>query len=183
MNLQIRVSLDGKKAISSRIDSFKDDFVRESTLAIRNKAIAHSPRDSGALPRLPLDDYRKNDPPLQEAWETDTENPKRSVIFNNTPYLKFLLDGNHANSPDGLIRPKKGHIFHFKNRWTGEEIFATSVRPIDPNAIGKRYTSRPYSFRKDIIERAMREGSQDAIAAMEGKAKWRGILAIRLTQQ
>lgn len=182
MNLQIRVSLDGKKAISSRIDSFKDDFVRESTLAIRHKAIAHSPRDSGALPRLPLDDYRKNDPPLQEAWETDTENPKRSVIFNNTPYLKFLLNGNHANKDDGMIHPKRGRVFCFRSRFTGDIVFTPYVKPIDPNAIGK-YASRPYSFRKDIIERAMREGSQDAIAAMEGKAKWRGILAIRLTQQ
>lgn len=173
MRLQIHVAVDPNTTSLEELTEIKQDLVRESMLAVRDIAQETSPSDPDRL--------RPNIPPLKEQWAGQMQNPLRASVTNDAFYAKYLLRGNHANDPDGLIHPKGDKPFRFRRRDNGKIVFAWAVKPIDPDNI-HRTVPRPYSFKRDVVEYAMEHGSEHAINVMGGREAWRGVLAVRLTR-
>lgn len=173
MRLQIHLALDPEETSPEELEELRADAAIGISLSVRNAVRQENPEDPWRInPHLPS---------MKEKWRVEEDGKFRARVVNDADYARYLLRGNHANNPDGLIHPRGDKPFRFRRRDTGEIVYSWGVKPIDPDHIF-RTVPRPYSFRRDVIEYAMQHGSMHALEVMSGRESWRGVLAIRLTR-
>jgi len=173
MRLQIHIAIDPKETTPEEVAEIRRQAVEGISLSVRNAAREQTPDDGGRL--------APNVPNMKEKWRVDETGNLHAKVVNSAKYAQYLLHGNHSIESDGYIHPKGDHPFRFRRRDTGQIVYAWKVRPIDPENIS-RTVPMPYSFRRDVIEHAMRHGSLHALDVMSGREEWRGVLRVRLTQ-
>ena len=128
--------------------------------------------------------YHKNSPSLAESWTATPEGKMRAVVSTDKFYAWYLLHGNPPNGTGadaGYIVPTHSKFMKFRRRDTGAWVYAKRVKPLNPSNIHVT-VPRPYSFRRDVLDRSIRHGAEHAINVLNGRESWRGVLKVRLTE-
>jgi hypothetical protein len=179
MKLSIHVAVDPKETPLDQIASMKAEAVQETMLAVHDALRAQTEALSSDPGR-----YHPNTPSLAESYKAVPEGTLRAVIGTDSFYGRYLMHGNPTNGTgkdEGYIVPTMSKFMKFRRRDTGEWVYAKRVRPLNPNNIHVT-VPRPYSFRRDVVDYAMRHGAEHALDVLNGRESWRGVLQVRLTE-
>ena len=69
---------------------------------------------------------------LRAGWQIRSQGTDTRVVFNDVPYLKYVMGGH------GWIYPKSAKVLRFQVWPSGQIVFAARVKPVAPNTFVQR---------------------------------------------